>query len=51
MKNEKELTGQENVETLNEILINLIKETPNDMDLGKKVRSHFINESIYSKEK
>ena len=50
MKNEKELIGQENVETLNEILINLIKETPNDMDLGKKVRSYFINEGIYSKE-
>jgi len=49
MKNEKELTGQENVETLNEILINLIKETPNDMDLGKKVRHYLDNQSIYSK--
>jgi hypothetical protein len=27
----------------------MIKETQNDMELGKLVRSYFINEGIYSK--
>ena len=28
----------------------MVKSTPNDIDLGKLFRSHFINEGIYSKE-
>lgn len=27
----------------------MVKEIPNDMDLGKQVRSYFINRGIYSK--
>ena len=27
----------------------MVKETPNDMDLGKLVRSYFVNQGIYSK--
>ena len=49
MKNEKELISQENDVELKEMLLNLIKETPNDMELGKKVRAYFISEGIYSK--
>jgi hypothetical protein len=28
----------------------IVKSTPNDMDLGKKIRTHFIKEGIYSKD-
>ena len=27
----------------------MVKETPNDMDLGKLVRSYFVNQGIYNK--
>jgi hypothetical protein len=28
----------------------IVKSTPNDMDLGKLFRSHFINDGIYKKD-